>query len=173
RCIVGGRVDEEVAHPHPSQTRMCRDIKARTEKIAKDSQPCRAVDRAFNTSSLNRSRALAPGSPRLSATVAWIACASTTSLAFARVSALATLAASACARSVSVLFGVPRCLPPRLSPYCGAVPVGGRASGKQPDCATKREALSVCYRGAARSGVRLLAGRTMPRFEQPEWRDLS
>src|SRR5262249_49182104 len=48
----------------------------------------------------------------------------------------------------------------------------GRASGKQPDCATKREALSVCYRGAARSGVRLLAGRTMPRFEQPEWRDL-
>src|SRR5215472_13795913 len=22
--IVGGRVDEEVAHPHPSQTRMCR-----------------------------------------------------------------------------------------------------------------------------------------------------
>jgi hypothetical protein len=43
----------------------------------------------------------------ISATVAWIACASATSLAFARASALATLAASACARSVSVSFGVP------------------------------------------------------------------
>src|SRR6266436_10014313 len=54
--------------------------------------------------------------PRLSATVAWIACASATSLAFARASALATLAANACACSVSVLFRVPRYLPPRLSP---------------------------------------------------------
>src|SRR5262249_32091704 len=81
----------------------------------------------FNTTSLNRSRALAPGSPRLSATVAWIACASATSLAFARASALATLAASACARSVSVLFGVPRCLPPRLAP--GFEPPPGMVSG--------------------------------------------
>ena len=86
-----------------------------------------SATRAFNTSSLNRSRALAPGSPRLSATVAWIACASATSLAFARASALATLAASACARSVGVVFGVPRCLPPRLSP--GFEPPPGMVSG--------------------------------------------
>ena len=72
----------------------------------------------------------------------------------------------------------PRPPPPLRSPKKLARIIGprrlkrGRASGKQPDCATKREALSVCYRGATRSGVRLLAGRTMPRFEQPEWRDL-